>query len=38
LLPYRSPRGPVLIAAEPEQARRLPPDPAGLAERRGLPG
>ncbi len=33
LLPYRSPRGPVLIAAEPEQARRLPPDPAGLAER-----
>jgi hypothetical protein len=33
LLPYRSPRGPVLIAAEPEQPRRLPPDPAGLADR-----
>jgi hypothetical protein len=31
LLPYRSPGGPVLIAAEPEQPRRLPPDPAGLA-------
>ena len=32
LLPYRSPRGPVLIAAEPEQPRQLPPDPAELAE------
>ena len=31
LLPYRSPRGPVLIAAEPERPRQLPPDPAGLA-------
>ena len=33
LLPYRSPRGPVLIAAEPERSRQLPPDPAGLAAR-----
>ena len=32
LLPYRSQRGPVLIAAEPEPPRPLPPDPAGVAD------
>ncbi len=32
LLPYRSGRGPVLIAAEAQQQRTLPPDPAGVAE------
>jgi len=33
LLPYRSPRGPVLIAAEAKPPRPLPPDPAGVADR-----
>jgi len=32
LLPYRSRRGPVLIAAEAEPPRALPPDPAGVAD------
>ena len=32
LLPYRSERGPVLIAAEAEPPRPLPPDPGGVAD------
>jgi len=33
LLPYRSPRGPVLLAAEPQPPRPLPPRPVGAAQR-----